>query len=88
MNKSMIGALVIAMALLPSFASATASPYFERIGEKHNYTVPGVLNVEPVLDQDAGNARMNSKVFLGTQWLVEVECLSTSLVDCSGDIVS
>lgn len=88
MNKSMIGALVLTMALLPSFASATNTAYDVDIGMFEQYFAPGVLSVEPTLSQSAGSAEISEKVFLGTQWLVEVHCFSNSPVDCEGNIVT
>lgn len=87
-NSILTGALVLAMALTPSFASATNTAYDVDIGMTTRYFAPGVLAVEPTLSQSAGSAEIAQKVFLGTQWLVDVHCLSTSSVDCLGNIVT
>lgn len=88
MNKSLIGALVVAMALLPSFASAASTAYDVDIGDKEVYFVPGTLTVEPSLDEDAGEAEITSAIFLGTEWRVEVMCDDESPVNCEGFILS
>lgn len=88
MKKSLIGALVVTMALLPSFASATNTAYDVEIGQLENYVVPGTLLVEPTLSQTHGDAMIDDKLFLGAAWSVDVRCLSTSSVDCDGFIVS
>lgn len=87
-NSILLGTLVIAMALVPSFAAATNTAYAEVIGGKGSYTVPGTLLVMPTLSQDHGTAQINNPVFLGTSWSLEVECLSTSTENCDGFIVS
>jgi len=88
MKKSLIGALVVTMALLPSFASATSTAYDVEIDDAKVYFVDGTLNVQPSLDQTAGEAEIVSAVFLGTQWRVEVMCHDDSPVDCEGFILS
>jgi len=88
MNKTLIGALVVSMALLPSIASAASTPYFVEIDSSKVYVVAGTLLVEPTLQQDAGNAEIVSAVFLGTQWRVEVMCHHDSPVDCEGFVQS
>lgn len=88
MNKSLIGALVVAMALLPSFASATTTAYDVPIGDTKVYFVPGSLGTTPTLQQSVGSASIVSSVFLVNQWRVEVMCHEDSPDDCEGDIVS
>ena len=87
-NSMMMGALVLAIALVPSFASAASTSYAVDIGMTKNYLVPGTLLVQPTLDQDHGEAEIVSAVFLGTQWSVDVRCKSTSAVNCDGFILS
>lgn len=88
-NSTLMGALVIAIALVPSFASAsTFTPYAELIGQKHTYTALGVQSVMPTLSQAHGTAQINNPQFVGTAWVLEVECLASSPVNCDGNIVT
>lgn len=87
-NSILTGALVLAMALTPSLASATNTAYAVDIGMRESYLAPGLESVEPTLSQTAGSAEISNKLFLGTQWLVEVHCFDNSAVDCVGNIVS
>ena len=89
-NSILMGALVLAMALLPSFASATATPYLVSEGNFDTYQVPGTLLVVPTLDQDEGNAVITSASFDDQQmkWTVQVSCVSSDTDRCTGDIIS
>ena len=87
-NSILMGSLVVAMALLPSFASAATTAYDVVGGDVEVYLVPGSMNVQPSLDEKQGDAEIVSAVFLGTQWRVEVECLESAPTHCLGDIVS
>ena len=87
-NSILMGALVLAMALTPSFASATTTNYAVDIGDTVRYMVDGTLLVEPTLTQSAGQAEISGKLFLGTQWRVDVHCFSNSDADCAGVINS
>lgn len=88
MNKSMIGALVIAMALLPSFASATNTAYDVNVGMVKLYQAPGVSSVAPTLAQSQGLAQIASSSFVVDHWEVFVECRANSPARCLGDIVT
>lgn len=89
MNKTMIGALIVAMALLPSFASAATTAYLVDEDDFEIYEVSGSLLVVPTLDQDEGSAAITSANFnSGTmKWTVRVDCLDSSTGRCTGDIV-
>lgn len=86
MNKSLIGAIVVAMALLPSFASATNTAYDVPAGMSLPYVVDGTESVLPTLDEDNGDAEIRDPSFALGKWSLHVECIS--LVDCDGFIVS
>jgi hypothetical protein len=87
-NSILMGALVLAMALLPSFASATTTAYNVGIGMSELYNAPGVSTVSPTLDQDQGDAFIANSQFVLDHWEVLVTCRVTSSVDCLGDIVT
>jgi hypothetical protein len=84
MNKSMIGALVVAMALLPSFASAASFAYDVPALSSEDYDVTGT---NPTLDQDQGIAAITNVQDMGSFLRVTVTC-SSLLVACLGDIVT
>lgn len=90
MNKSLIGALVVAMALLPSFASAYSTPYDVIVGNTDRYFVPGTLLVVPTLTQTEGTASIVSATFDSTamEWDVRIACASSSTGHCKGTINS
>lgn len=88
MNKSLIGALVVAMALLPSFASATTTAYDVDIGMTESYNAPGVVGTAPTLSQATGTASILNAQFVVDHWVVLVRCSSQSSADCTGDIVT
>lgn len=86
MNKSLIGALVVAMALLPSFASAASFPYDVEIGDMEKYTV---LGSSPTLSQTTGDAFIDHTEVVAPGVLdVWVKCRDTSSVDCTGNILT
>lgn len=90
MNKSLIGALVVAMALLPSFASATSTPYDVAVGDHKVYNVPGTSGTQPTLSQTTGTAQILSATFDSSTmtWDVDVACVASTTLSCTGNIVS
>lgn len=90
MKKSLIGAVVVAMTLLPSFAAATSTPYDVLVGNTDPYVVPGTLLLVPTLSQTEGTASIVSATFDGTamEWTVRIACASSGTGHCKGNIIS
>lgn len=87
-NSIFLGSLVIAMALIPSFASATNTAYSVDIGMSKLYNAPGVATVLPTLSQSQGSAQIVAKQFVVDHWEVLVGCDSDSPANCLGNIVT
>jgi hypothetical protein len=90
MQKSLVGALVIAMALLPSFASATSTPYNVDLADHKVYNVPGTAGTQPTLSQSTGTAEILSATFnsVTMKWAVDVACVASTSLVCTGNIIS
>lgn len=86
----LMGALVLAVALLPSFAAATSTPYDILVDDFEVFEVPGTLLNPPTLSQTEGNAVITSATYDGgtMKWTVRVDCISSSTGHCKGDLVS
>lgn len=89
-NSILMGGIVLTIALLPSFAAATSTPYLVDEGQREVYPdLSGTLLNPPTLDQDEGTAVIVDADFddVAMEWTVEIECLSSATVRCTGDIV-
>ena len=87
-NSILMGALVLAMALTPSFASATNTAYDVDIGMSKLYSAPGVSTVSPTLSQSQGDAAILGSEFVVDHWEVLVGCNAFSALRCLGNIVT
>lgn len=89
-HSILMGALVLAVALLPSFAAAASTPYNVAEGQRKVYEdLSGTLLNPPTLAQTQGTAAIVDASFdnVAMEWTVEIECFSSSTDFCTGNIL-